>query len=198
MLLAPALANMAGVAVLPGARAQVVDAATQAMRREVEAEIVKQAAIWARLRAMPPGRAFEGAAGGVRTVEDRILLADDYIGTRIFGSAMTDADRREYLGLLLAARIDRANGQRVMTAAEQRALQLAGRGDIKRFFDRVMEVCERDRGTDGVQIEFREYQAFMNELGELQATFHSGPFDAGSLYSKALYTIRTGGLAVKR
>jgi hypothetical protein len=198
VLLALALGDAGGLAALPRAQAQAVDQATEAMRREVEAEIRKQKAIWARLRKLPAAPGFAPAFGEIQIVEGHVLMSDDYICMWIFGAARTDVDRRDYLDLLLAARIDQANRQRALTEAERRTLQLAGQGDIKRFLDRVMETRQRDRSADGLQIELSEYQAFEKKVGELQMTFRHGPFGEGSLYSKALNTIRTDGLAVQR
>jgi hypothetical protein len=202
-----ALAAIAGLAALPCVQAQAVDKATEAMRREVEAEKRKQDAIWAKLRAMP-GQDFGQVFGGVQIIhaqgldgleEGYVLISDHIITLNIFGSAaVRAADCRDSLSLLLATRIDQENRQRPMTAAERRTLQLAGEGDIKRFLDRVLEI-RGDEGSAGVvQIEVGQYQAFLAHLRGLQTTFRSGPWGEGSLYAKALKTIRTDGLAVTR
>jgi hypothetical protein len=207
VLVGLALTAIAGLAALPSAQAQAVDKATEAMRREVEAEKRKQDAIWAKLRAMP-AQDFDRVFGGVQIVQAQgldglgeayIVISDNVINFNMFGSAAVKAaECRDSLGLLLAARIDQANRQRPMTEAERRTLQLAGQGDIKRFLDRVLEIRGEEGSTGFVRIEVGQYQAFLAHLRGLQMTFRSGPFGEGSLYAKALKTIRTDSLAVTR
>ena len=65
-------------------------------------------------------------------------------------------------------------------------LRLAGRGDIKRFFDEVQrrrDDFESDRKT------FKTGLPALRRLDELSPTYRHGPFGVGSLFAKTLQKI---------
>ena len=194
-MLGAVLAAVTGLVVLPSAHAQAVDKATEAMRREVEAERQKQEAILAKIRAIP---AIPAALEPQRAFIQARVAVSDYIYVNIFGSERTDTESRDRLDVLLEVKINEANRQYRITEAERRTLQLAGRGDIKRFFDRVTELREDYEGSVADQIEIRQDKSLLDKIWVLQVKFQSGPFGAGSLFSKALNKIRSGGLAIER
>jgi hypothetical protein len=75
---------------------------------------------------------------------------------------------------------------RGLSAAEEEKLILAGRGDIKHFFDRV----EAQRpGFEAVRKDLVEGQAFLQTIQPLSIEFQLGLFDFGSLFSKTLRKI---------
>jgi hypothetical protein len=111
----------------------------------------------------------------------------------VFGSAGNDASRLAWLDTRLKTRIELADRESRLTDSQKEKLRLAGRGDIKRFLDRVAKECGEPGGSDMVGMSREEYVKFRNELQALRDTYHAGPFYGDSLFSKALRTIRADG-----
>jgi hypothetical protein len=68
-------------------------------------------------------------------------------------------------------------------------LRLAGRGDIKRFIDRATDVKARFENTDAVRDvdQFEKWaESLAAEADVLRLLLSNGPFDANSLFAKAL------------
>ncbi len=94
--------------------------------------------------------------------------------------------RDEHLKELLDAKIDLAALTHTLTGPQRAKLRLAGRGDIKRFFDEVQmrrDEFEIDRKT------FNTGLAALRRLDDLSPTYRVGPFGAGSLFAKTLHKI---------
>jgi hypothetical protein len=107
----------------------------------------------------------------------------------LFADALTEEDRRSQLDGLLTSRVEVAIRTHRLADAERAKLLLAGKGDIKRFFDRV-EAGRRD--FDVARKSFNPgYQALLG-LGPLTQLYREGPFYDGSLYEKTLQTILKG------
>jgi hypothetical protein len=119
-----------------------------------------------------------------------VILSRARIDQMLFGSSRTEAARASDLESILEARIASAERDRPLSDPEKKKLQLAGRGDIKYLLDRVEEVRAILDGNDRVRIALDDYQQLVNELRPLRATFSQGPFGDGSLFAKALRTIR--------
>jgi hypothetical protein len=215
VLVGLALASGAGFAPLPRSFAQTVDRATEAMRREVEAARKREDAMWEKIRAVPappqenfvfqffgdveavrfPVALGEGNRGQNAAQQVQIVMSDDQLCMGIFGNARNDTDRRGRLNRLLLVRIDDLNRRHSMTEAERKTLQLAGQGDIKRFFDHVTELRAQYGSALAIQMEMREFQALLEQVRGLKQDFQAGPFGDQSLFLKALNTIRSGGVA---
>jgi hypothetical protein len=214
VLLGLSLADGGGLTLLPRAPGQGVDKATEAMRHEVDAAKKRQDAMWEKLRALPapaPENFAVQLFGDVEFVVGEVvgdqdnrgqnavpkvlfLMTDALFNRGIFGNTRTDEGRREHLELMLAARIDDLNRRHPMTEAVRKTLQLAGQGDIKRFFDRITEVRAQDARPDPFQLELPAYQAVIDRIHELRRMFRDGPFGAGSLFAKAWNKIRSDGV----
>jgi hypothetical protein len=75
---------------------------------------------------------------------------------------------------------------RGLSPAEEEKLILAGRGDIKRFFDRV----EAHRPAfEAARKDLVEGQAFLRTIQPLSIEFQLGVYDFGSLFTKTLRKI---------
>jgi hypothetical protein len=75
------------------------------------------------------------------------------------------------------------NLARKLTDSQRAKLRLAGRGDIKRFFDAVEDKrreFERDRHSLRTGLEA------LRRLEPLSQVFNEGPFGDGSLFAKTL------------
>jgi hypothetical protein len=94
-------------------------------------------------------------------------------------------------------KIDRISG---LSDAQRQKLQLAGRGDLKRLFDRaerLRAMC--DRGEEITELnQFQKWaEELKSEANALRHAFHEGPFDAGSLMAKCMKTVLTAEQAAK-
>jgi hypothetical protein len=95
------------------------------------------------------------------------------------------AGARARLDSQLTMRLDELTVSCELTEAQRQKLQLAGRGDIKRFFDRVEELRRK----------FQTVRTDQNRIGEivqamqpLQMTLRAGVFNENSLFAKAVRT----------
>jgi hypothetical protein len=73
-----------------------------------------------------------------------------------------------------------------LTRAQRAKLLLAGRGDIKRFFDQVED---RRREFETERRVYRNGLAALNRLEPYRQVFEDGPFGDGSLFAKTLQRI---------
>jgi hypothetical protein len=97
--------------------------------------------------------------------------------------AVGDAGRRDRLEAMLAIKAERTARAHRLAPAEAEKLRLAGRGDVKHFFDRLARLR---REFDGAR---RDRAAGLDFLGSLQderTTYQEGPFGDGSLFDKTL------------
>jgi hypothetical protein len=100
---------------------------------------------------------------------------------------LTDNQRREWLALKLDDEVEIEIREHKFTVADAEKLRLAGRGDQKRFFERVE--------TDRVRFEAarmdsnRAAMQFLNDLRPLCASFEHGPYGDGSIFDKTLRTL---------
>jgi hypothetical protein len=104
----------------------------------------------------------------------------------LFADAGSEAARKRYLDDVLRTRVEAAAREHKLTEAQRAKLRLAGRGDIKRFFDDVEErrsQFEVDRKT------FRAGLAALRRLEPLTQVYREGPFGEGSLFAKTLHRI---------
>jgi hypothetical protein len=112
-----------------------------------------------------------------------LTISDSVFSHWVFG--MEDArEARRRLKEMLGARVDEAETTYRISPAERRRLELAGKGDIQRFFDHVaLKREELDRlGTD----EHRTRRFVLTELIPLRGKIRQGPFGEGSLFAKTL------------
>jgi hypothetical protein len=104
----------------------------------------------------------------------------------LFEGAGDEAARGRHLERLLQARVDAATREHRLTRAQRAKLRLAGRGDIKRFFDQVED---RRREFETARRVYRNGLAALRSLEPLTQVFHDGPFGDGSLFAKTLQRI---------
>jgi hypothetical protein len=88
---------------------------------------------------------------------------------------------------LLRGKVESAAREGKLTRTQQAKLLLAGKGDIKRFFDQVEErrvEFEKERKT------FQTGFAALRRLEPVSKVYQEGPFGDGSLYAKTLRRIK--------
>lgn len=104
----------------------------------------------------------------------------------VFVDGRSEPERRKYLEEILRSKVELAGVLHDLTAAQRAKLRLAGRGDIKRFFDQV-----EDR-RNAFEIERRTFKTAypaLQRLVPLSQIYQEGPFDDGSLFAKTLRKI---------
>jgi hypothetical protein len=103
----------------------------------------------------------------------------------LFGSTAVAGRGRVYINTLLEQRIDEIASTRRLTPPERAKLLLAGRGDIKRLFERIdderqrFEALRRSGKID-------QCERFFESLLPLRRSIPQGPFGPGSLFAKTL------------
>jgi hypothetical protein len=115
-----------------------------------------------------------------------VVVARENFDSWVFGDRDSEKEPRAYLEQLLSVRIDGAARAHKLTHRQQAKLRLAGRGDIKRFFDRV-EDARNDFEFN--RVGFKNGLAALRRLKPLSKDYDLGPFDDGSLFAKTLYKI---------
>ena len=101
-------------------------------------------------------------------------------------SGQGKAARLRHLERILQAKLDVAVRSHHLTAPQRLKLRVAGRGDIKRFFDQV-----ENRRND-FEIQRRRFNSGIAALCRLQPLsqlYREGPFGDGSLFAKMLHKI---------
>lgn len=114
-----------------------------------------------------------------------VLMSDQQFDRWVFAGAGNADRRRDALDSLLSMRIadvDRACG---LTEPQRKKLRLAGRGDIKRFFDRVED---KRREFQVVRNDQRKLNEFLNSLRPMRVAPSTETFGEGSIFSKVLKT----------
>lgn len=108
-------------------------------------------------------------------------------GNMGMGNAAAARTKLDSLLTLNVEDVDRTCG---LTPVQKKKLLLAGRGDIKRFFDKVDEV--RKKFTKDKNFNFQnQFQQVWQEIQPLQTTFNAGLFGADSIYGKAIHATLT-------
>jgi hypothetical protein len=111
------------------------------------------------------------------------VMTDDQFDQWVFGAPRNSRAGRNKLDSLLTLEVDDVARTCRLSEPEKKKLLLAGRGDIKRFFEKVDEKRKK----------FEKLKSDQNKIGEiyqelvpLQVALNSGLFGDGSFYSKTL------------
>ncbi len=193
----------------PGsARGQAGDRATEAARKQSEADAARKARLIEAIRQIPaaddaprrrevaqPPQGFAIRYEDPEERDDRDdppggppsrVLAKDNLDRWIFGETDDESIRHERLETMLVQKIERAARFNRLTPAQQARLRIAGNGDLKRFFDRVEE---KRAEFENVRRDRRSGVRLLTELYPEQSDYRQGPFGRGSLYDKMLNKI---------
>ncbi len=115
-------------------------------------------------------------------VGNGFVLDESTFNQWVFGNQNRSSSAMEQLDLLLSLHLAQIEQLCALSEAQKRKLLLAGRGDIKRFNDRVVEA----------RLVFERYRRDQNKLNEilkettpLAATVTAGLFNDGSVFAKA-------------
>lgn len=116
-------------------------------------------------------------------------VADTTFDMWLYGNSLGPAETRARFARILQRKLDSLSGRCGLTEPQKQRLQLAGRGDISRFFERV----------ERLRVEFSEVKNdlarrnafFEQQVLPLEAVLNGGPFDDNSLFSKTVSTSLT-------
>ncbi len=180
------------------------DRATELMRREAEAMIAEREKVFARLKELSPAPApaplpvgawtepvillerlptlRDGDEADVIAPPPKFVVAAQTFDCYILGGTGGLDLSRAYLESILTGRIEAIDRQRRLNPDQKTKLVLAGRGDIKRLFDRIED--ERKQ-FELLRTDIRGCQRFLRELEPLWRTRRQ-TFDDGSLFAKTL------------
>lgn len=113
----------------------------------------------------------------------QFVMPDENFDMWVFGNRGNAAAARTRLDSLLLLRIDSVEQNCGLVEGQKGKLLLAGKGDIKRFFEHVEELRKK----------FQALKTDQNRIGEIvqaarpfQTAVNSGPFGRGSFFDKAL------------
>ena len=144
--------------------------------------------------------AIVGAGSSVRAQDDEeeeasvvtkrangFVVNDFQFDQWVFGNmGMANADvARNKLDSLLTLNVEDVDRTCGLTPVQKKKLLLAGRGDIKRFFDRVDEIRKKYAKNNNFNFQ-NQFARIWQEIQPLQQTYNAGLFGADSLYSKAV------------
>jgi hypothetical protein len=90
---------------------------------------------------------------------------------------------RNKLDSLLALNVEDLERNCGLTPVQKKKLLLAGRGDIKRFFDRVEDIRKK---FDKVKNDQNQFGLMWQDIQTLQTAFQAGVFDEESIFAKAV------------
>ena len=104
----------------------------------------------------------------------------------LFAEDRAEADRHRHLNDILRSKVNVAASAHQLTDEQRAKLRLAGRGDIKRFFDQVED---RRRDFENERHNFRAGFAALQRLEPLTQMYREGAFGDGSLFAKTFSKI---------
>lgn len=113
-------------------------------------------------------------------------VSDETFDQWVFGNSLHTANAsaaRVQIDKALDLQIASLSGICPISETQRKKLQLAGRGDVKRFFDKLEEKRAR---FDLVKRDRNKFGNFYQEIIPLQAMLAAGLFREGSLFSKTL------------
>jgi hypothetical protein len=117
-------------------------------------------------------------------MQPRVFMMDDSnFENWVFGGNRNGTAARERLEKLLTLQIEFIDHSCGLDPDQRKKLELAGHGDVKRFYDKI-EVARR---------KFQKVKNDQNKIGEIyqeiqpiQTVLNMGPFGDGSIFSKTL------------
>jgi len=125
----------------------------------------------------------EEAEVAVQPNQAIFILTDDQFDQWVFGGPRNSRAGRNKLDSLLTLQVDDVARMCALSEAQKKKLLLAGRGDIKRFFDRVEE---KRKKFEKVKQDQNKIGEIYQELVPLQTALNSGLFGNGSIYAKTI------------
>jgi hypothetical protein len=117
------------------------------------------------------------------------VWTDENFDQWVFQQERNTSRARQRLNSLLALQVEDIDRACKLTDAQKNKLQLAGRGDIKRFFDRYETVKQK---FQLIKQDEQKFQEIWQDISPLQMTLQAGLFYDDSLLYKSLHNTLTG------
>jgi hypothetical protein len=127
----------------------------------------------------PPAR-----SGGKIDLNSSVVAPENF-ERWLFPDEHTEEARQRHLNNILWAKIQNISPHK-LTGPQRVKLELAGKGDIKRFFDQVRD---RRRAFEIDRKRFNTGLTALRRLDALLLIYQEGPFGDGSLFAKTLRRI---------
>ena len=115
-------------------------------------------------------------------IQNVVMFADENFDQWVFGGRNASAAKSR-MDSLLTMKIEEVEKTCGINEAQKAKLRLAGRGDVKRFFDRVEDKRKKFQAVKNDQNKVNE---IFQEIQPLQVTLAQGPFGEGSIFLKSL------------
>ncbi len=115
------------------------------------------------------------------------VLGPENFDRWLFSDELSEGDRRRHLEDILDAKLGIAVFRSKLNYAQTMKLHLAGKGDIKRFFD---QIAERKNLFEVERRDFNSGCAALFGLDPISELYQKGPFGDGSLFAKTLKRIK--------
>jgi hypothetical protein len=117
----------------------------------------------------------------------QFMYTMDYVDSVIFQPDRVPAGARQRLDAHLTVHLDEIERACKLTEVQKKKLQLAGRGDIKHFFDRYEEVKRNFKPINQNHPDFQEiWQKLWQDINPLQQSLQNGLFEEESLFAKSV------------
>jgi hypothetical protein len=117
---------------------------------------------------------------------DAVAIGRENFDAWLFPPGYTERERWKHLDEILQDRVEAEVRRHKLSRTQRAKLQLAGRGDIKRFFDRVED---RRRAFEFERKRYRTGVDALQRLNDLSHLYDVGPFGDDSLFAKILVRI---------
>jgi hypothetical protein len=115
----------------------------------------------------------------------QILIAETNFDQWVFGNTSGAQAARNKIDALLRMQIDAVDRVHTLSEAQKAKLELAGRGDVVRFFGRIEE---KRKEFALARVDQRKINDLMQELTPFRTALQAGLFGDGSFFSKAMKT----------
>jgi hypothetical protein len=138
-----------------------------------------------------PAKAEDKKDAPAKAAVARRVSSDEQFDQWVFQQDRNASAGRQRLNSLLTLQVDSIDRTCQVTDAQKKKLQLAGRGDIKRFFDRYETVKRKFQSVNGDQLngaaaQEQKLQEMWQDIRPLQMTLQAGLFQEDSLLYKSL------------
>lgn len=126
--------------------------------------------------------------------QNQFMVADENFNQWVFGGRGTEVAVRRRFESMLTVQIESIERNCPLTDDQKRKLVLAGRIDIKRFYERV-DVLKKK--FDLVKNDQNKFNEFWQDIQPVQAIVNKGTFGEGSYFRKTVKNLLTGDQVTK-
>ena len=115
--------------------------------------------------------------------QPQFMIAEENYNMWVYGNSRDAKTARTRLETQFKLQVDELARVAKLTEAQKKKLEVAGRGDMKRFFDIVEE---KRKGFKAVQNDQNKFNEFYQELRTVQTKMNAGLYGPESFYAKTV------------